>query len=310
MSEYSKILSTIVLVSVVMGGAASNVAALSQHRRSTAAQKQMPASYALPHPVSFRDVNGRGLLVRTWVNGVGPFNFAIDTGAGATIIAPRVAEEAHVARTNRSATIAGLSGANTIAQHASIDNLAIGDSENRLPAKGEVLISSGLPEDLDGLIDPTEAFSPFGYEINLPRRELIAFDARLNPVQMDQTPVDGSVVTWLRDPQSRRPFVMLDNGDRALLDTGSSLGLAVRDPSGPSRSAAHSVRDVGGGRISTRRGQTNIAIGSLMLQKIPTDFVTGAESDVPVLLGLAALRPFRLRFDPLHRLIEIAPETH
>jgi len=308
-SEYSKILSTIVLVSVVMGGAASNVAALSQHRRSTAAQKTLPASYALPHPVSFRDVNGRGLLVRTWVNGVGPFNFAIDTGAGATIIAPRVAEEAHVARTNRSATIAGLSGANTIAQHASIDNLAIGDSENRLPAKGEVLISSGLPEDLDGLIDPTEAFSPFGYEINLPRRELIAFDARLNPVQMDQTPVDGSVVTWLRDPHGRRPFVMLDNGDRALLDTGSSLGLAVRDPSGPSRSAAHSVRDVGGGRISTRRGQTNIAIGSLMLQKIPTDFVTGAESDVPVLLGLAALRPFRLRFDPLHRLIEIPPQT-
>ena len=137
MSEYSKIFSTIVLVSVVMGGAASNVAALSQYRRTTAAQKTLAASYPLPHPVSFRDVNGRGLLVRTWVNGVGPFNFAIDTGAGATIIAPRVAEEAHVARTNRSATIAGLSGANTVAQHASIDNLAIGDSENRLPAKGE-----------------------------------------------------------------------------------------------------------------------------------------------------------------------------
>ena len=310
MSEYSKILSTIVLVSVVMGGAASNVAALSQHRRNTTARNTLPASYPLPRKVSFRDINGRGLLVRTWVNGVGPFNFAIDTGAGATIIAPRVAEEAHVVRTNRSATIAGLSGANTIAQHASIDNLAIGDSENRLPAKGEVLVSSGLPVDVDGLVDPTEAFSPFGYEIDLPRSELTAFDPQENPIQMDRAPVEGTVVSWLRDTHGRRPFVILDNGDRALLDTGSSLGLAVRDPNGLSRSAAHSVRDVGGGRISTRRGQTNIAIGSLTLQRIPTDFVTGAESDVPVLLGLAALRPFRLRFDPLHRLIEIAPENH
>src|SRR2546423_14043810 len=132
-----------------MGGAASIGAALSQRpRRQTQRRQPQPASsMALPRPVSFREVRGRGLLVSTWVNGVGPFNFAVDTGAGATIIAPRVAEEAHVVRTNRSATIAGLSGANTIAQHASIDNLAIGDNENRLPAKGEVLIFSGLPED-------------------------------------------------------------------------------------------------------------------------------------------------------------------
>src|ERR1051325_5517669 len=43
----------------------------------------------LPSPVSFREAEGRGLLVRTWVNGAGPFNFAIDTGAGATILSSR-----------------------------------------------------------------------------------------------------------------------------------------------------------------------------------------------------------------------------
>jgi len=32
-----------------------------------------------------------------------------------------------------------------------------------------------------------------------------------------------------------------------------------------------------------------------------------APSDAPAMLGLNALRPFRLRFDPLHRLIEISP---
>ena len=101
---------------------------------------------------------------------------------------------------------------------------------------------------------------------------------------------------------------MLDNGDRALLDTGSSLGLAIRDPNAASRSDVPGARDVGGGRISTRRVSTStIAIGSLTLKRIPTDLVSGAEADAPVLLGLTALRPFRMRFDPLHRLIEIGP---
>jgi hypothetical protein len=61
--------------------------------------------------------------------------------------------------------------------------------------------------------------------------------------------------------------------------------------------------------MSTRRVTTTIAIGSLTLQKIPTDLIAGSDADAPTLLGLAALRPFRLRFDPLHRLIEIAPRA-
>ncbi len=300
----------IVVVSLIGGGAASNVAALSQHRRNPAINNNAP-SYSIPHPVSFRDVSGRGLLVQTWVNGIGPFNFAIDTGAGATILSLRVADEAHVSRTNdRNTSIAGLSGARVSARHASIETLAIGDSENYLPAKGEALISNGLPADLDGLLDPTEAFSPLGYEIDLPRRELAGFDPRADPVQTNSSPVDGAVVSWVREGHGRRPFVMLDNGDHALLDTGSNFGLAVRDSNALARTAAHSVRDVGGGRISTRRSQTNISIGSLNLQRIPVDFVTGAEADAPVLLGLTALRPFRLRFDPLHHLIEIAPAVN
>jgi hypothetical protein len=259
--------------------------------------------------VSFREVTGRGLLVRTWVNGIGPFNFAIDTGAGATLISSRVAAESQVMRANdRPVSISGLTGTKTIAYHASLQSLTVGDVENYLPNKGQVLISSGLPSDLDGVLDPTEALAPLGYTIDIPRREFIAFDPRSEAVQMSRPPLDGAVVNWLREANGRRPFVMLDNGDRALIDTGSSLGLAIRDPSAPSGSVASGTRDVGGGRISTRRVSTsNISIGSLMLRRIPTDLVSGAEADAPVLLGLTALRPFRLRFDPLHQLIEIGP---
>ena len=52
------------------------------------------ASASVPRPVSFREVSGRGLLIRTWINSQGPFTFAIDTGAGATLLSQRVAEEA------------------------------------------------------------------------------------------------------------------------------------------------------------------------------------------------------------------------
>jgi len=266
---------------------------------------------SIPHPVMFREVPGRGLLVTAWINSMGPFTFAIDTGAGATLLSPRVAEEAQVSiKTGRGPSIAGLSGAVVSARDASIQSLAIGDRENYLPTKGEVIVTGGLPRDLDGLLDPTDAFAPLGYVIDLPRHELSAFDPHRLPLRIDVQPDEGTVVQWLRERNSHRPFVMLDTGERALLDTGSSLGLALRDFGGSdSRAAGYAVHDVGGSISARRVAPRTIAIGSLTLRKIPTDAVSGAAADTPVLLGLSALRPFRLRFDPVHRLIEIAPDA-
>ena len=307
MNTPTRFLLAMILVASIGGRAASVQAAPPQQRRQPNVKAN--TSNPIPRAVSFREVTGRGLLVRTWVNGIGPFNFAIDTGAGATLISSRVATESHVARANdRPASISGLTGAKTTAYHTSLQTLAVGDIENYLPNNGEVLITSGLPADLDGVLDPTEAMAPLGYTIDIPGREFMAFDPRSEALQVNRPPVEGAVVNWLREAHGRRPFVMLDNGDRALIDTGSSLGLAIRDPNAASRSDASGARDLGGGRIATRRVSTStIAIGSLTLRRIPTDLVSGAEADAPVLLGLTALRPFRLRFDPLHRLIEIGP---
>ena len=264
---------------------------------------------SVPHSALFREVSGRGLLIRTWINSQGPFTFAIDTGAGATLLSQRVAQEAGVnTSSGRAISVAGLSGASSRALQVSIESLAIGDRENHLPGKGEVMVTSGLPPDLDGVLDPTEAFFPLGYAIDIPRHELSAFDPQATPVRMNSQPEEGTVVPWLRERHGRRPFVQLDNGDRALLDTGSGLGLAIRESSQPDREITASVRDIGGGSISARRvAARTISIGSLTLRRIPTDVVSGSEADAPVLLGLSALRPFRLRLDPVHRLIEIAP---
>ena len=308
-----RLLFAVVVVLATGARAVSFGAALSaaQNQPATPRRNAQSPPTRIPHPVDFREVSGRGLLVKTWVNGAGPFSFAIDTGAGATLLSPGVASEARVkTKSGRGTSVAGLSGVSVTAHEASLDSLAIGESENYLPAKGAAIVTSGLPRDVDGVIDPTEAFSPLGYEIDLPRHEISAFDPHNNPVRLNQQPPEGTVVQWLRENGSRRPFVMLSSGERALLDTGSSLGFAVRDNYRNERrgTSGYEVRDVGGGRISARRGTpATISIGSLTLRRVPTDLISGAEADAPVLLGLSALRPFRLRFDPVHRLIEIAP---
>lgn len=313
--EFKLLLAAVLVLATGAAGirAVSFEAALSAARK-TPGQTRKTASQPpveIPHSVKFREVEGRGLLVRTWVNGAGPFSFAIDTGSGATLLSPGVAGEARVKiKSGRATSVAGLSGIAVTAHEATLDSLAIGESENYLPAKGAAIVTSGLPRDLDGVLDPTEAFSPLGYEIDLPRQEISPFDPRDNPVRLDRQPPEGTVVQWLRERSGRRPFVMLNTGERALLDTGSSLGFAVKDNSRSQgqRMSGYEVRDVGGGRISTRRAApATISIGSLTLRRVPTDLISGADAGAPVLLGLSALRPFRLRFDPIHRLIEIAP---
>ena len=51
----------------------------------------------LPRAVRFREEEGTGLLVKAWVNGAGPYTFAVDTGAGGSLLSRRVAVEAGVA---------------------------------------------------------------------------------------------------------------------------------------------------------------------------------------------------------------------
>src|ERR1051326_6582970 len=86
-------------------------AALFRARESLKVHRAAPV-VAIPSPPSFRDVPGRGLLIRIWVNSTGSFSCAIYTGAGATILSERVAAQAGVTLSSgRTMSVAGLSGA-------------------------------------------------------------------------------------------------------------------------------------------------------------------------------------------------------
>ena len=271
----------------------------------------------LPSSARFREVEGRGLIVRTWINNSGPYNFAIDTGAGATIISQRVAYESKVALLGgRPVSLSGLSGVRGAAgREGALRSLSIGASGNVLPATGFVIVSDALPADLDGVLDPTESYFPLGYIIDLPNNTISAFDPRLTPLRGLAAPEGGAIVPWLFDGNSRRPFVLLDTGRRVLLDTGSGFGFAVSETAARAfgiisgRGRAHtSAQDLGRGRVEARRVEpVTVHLGSLVLRRVPTDLLSGAARSAPVLLGRDALRPFEISFDPVSRLIRLRP---
>lgn len=272
---------------------------------------------SLPSVVRFREIEGRGLVARVWVNGAGSYTFAIDTGAGATLLSERVAREAQVAVKGSRLTLGGLSGVGTATgREAVVRSLAVGESDNLLPARGLFIITDRVPQGIDGVLDPTESYWPLGFMIDLPNGELSAFDPRATPLRRSDVSQGGAVVPWLFEAGSRRPFVLLNGTRRALLDTGSAFGLALSAESAAAIGLIHDgrgrernrVRDIGGGQIAARRiAPSTVNIGALVLRGVPTDLLSGAHLDAPILLGRDALQPFQLTFDPLSRLIRIEP---
>ena len=259
-------------------------------------------------PIRLREERGRGLLANGWINGAGPFVFAIDTGAGVSLISRSVVERAGLRVTkSRRPLVGGLSTSPISSdQEANISRLALGRSNNDVPGSFNAAVVGSLPGSIDGVLDPTEVFSPLGYTVDLPNRELRAFDMRL---RVTEVPKDGAVVRWVREAGSDRPFVRLSDGRLALIDTGSGLGLALNGGSGSNhRRSDNSIHDLGGGVVQSHRIEPQVvSIGSRVLNRVPTDMLTGVAPGTPIILGRGALFPFRITFDPASRLIAFEP---
>jgi hypothetical protein len=262
-------------------------------------------------PVRFRDEGGAGLVVNGWINGAGPFAFAIDTGADVSIVSSRVAQSARLTVTkSKRPIVAGLSDAPIAANEEAVANdLSIGTRDNAVPERPILAVVPSLPGAIEGILNPSDLFGSLAYSIDLPNRQLLVFDSRVNGLDSSRTPKDGVVVRWIRVAGSDRPFVRLGDGRLALVDTGSSFGLAVREgASSNGRNHTRRTGDLGGGNVqSTDLGPTAISIGDLVLENIPTQLLVGVPSSTPVILGRRALRPFKITFDPVVRLIAIEP---
>jgi len=264
-------------------------------------------------PIRLRDEHG-GLLASGWINGQGPFVFAIDTGAGVSLISRNVIARAGLRVTKlRRPLVGGLSTSPISSnQETEISGLALGRRDNNVPGTVTAAVVTNLPGSIDGILDPTEVFRPFGYSIDLPNRELRVFDTSLRRLRLTDLPPEGAVVRWVREAGSNRPFVRLEDGRLALLDTGSGFGLALNEgryaTGSNHRRIENTIHDLGGGTIQSRKvAPQTVSIGALVLNGVPTDVITGVAPGTPIILGRRALFPFRITFDPASRLISFEP---
>jgi hypothetical protein len=262
-------------------------------------------------PIRFREDRSAGLLVNGWVNGAGPFTFALDTGAGVSIVTNRVVSAAGLQVTNSKRPLVGGLTTSPIASHQETraTRVALGTTANTVPVTIALAVVATLPGMIDGVLDPSDLFGTLAYSIDLPNRQLIAFDAKSNGLDLVHPPRDGAIVRWIKTGGSDRPFVKLSDGRLALIDTGSSFGLAVNEPASSGRNHINrSVNDLGGGAVQSREvAPTTVSIGDLVLRSVPTDVLMGVPADTPMLLGRRALYPFKITFDPVSRLIIFEP---
>ena len=259
-------------------------------------------------PIRLRDERGRGLLAQGWINGAGPFTFVIDTGAGVSLISRSVVDRARlsVAKSRRS-LVGGFSTSPISSdQESRVSGLALGRAGNNVPGSFTAAVVNSLPGGIDGVLDPTDVFRPYGYSVDLPNNELRVFDTAAYRLRVTDVPKDGAVVRWVG---SDRPFVRLSDGRLALLDTGSALGLAVNQ--GSRVTGSKITHDLGGGSFNSRRIEPQtVSIGPLVLNKVPTDLLTGVAPGTPIILGRGALFPFKITFDPASKLIAFEPRIN
>jgi hypothetical protein len=234
----------------------------------------------------------------------------IDTGAGVSLISRSVVEQARLQVTKSRRTLVGGLSTSPIAsdQETRVSGLALGQRNNNVRGSFSAAVIAKLPGAIDGILDPTEVFRPYGYSIDIPNRELRVFDTAAQRLRVDEVPKDGAVVRWLRQGGSERPFVRLGDGRLALIDTGSTLGFALNEPGRVTGSNHTMTHDLGGGSIQSRRiTPQTVTIGPLVLNKVPTDVLTGVAAGTPLILGRGALFPFKITFDPSSRLIAFEP---
>src|ERR1044072_2902777 len=130
-------------------------------------------------PVRLKDERERGLLAQGWINGAGPFVFVIDTGAGVSLVSRNLAAQARLGTTKSRRTLVGGRSTSPIAsnEETRIAGLALGQRHNSVRGSFSAAVVANLPGSIDGILDPTEVFRPYGYSVDIPNRELRVFDA-------------------------------------------------------------------------------------------------------------------------------------
>jgi predicted aspartyl protease len=162
-----------------------------------------------------RDTHGR-LHAPVYINGTGPFDFIVDTGANGSAVAPAVVERLRLSQSGQ-VLLRGVTGSEK-ARAVLVDSLSVGDLSSflaTLPILNEAL------DGADGYLG-TASFSDKSVLLDL-RRNVIAISASRPDADANTIPIDLS-----RAGLVFVPACMNDKPITAIIDTGAGGSIGNR----------------------------------------------------------------------------------
>lgn len=267
--------------------------------------RQIPAAHILPQSglATLPTVDCGGyFLIQISIDGKGPFNFVLDTGATHTAISQRLARDLSKNVTLIEGTVRGVDGAaDQNLGVVTLDRVAAGEFA-ALDLDALVLdlrsLSATFGVRLDGILGYS-FFDGVVLTVDYPRRQ----------VRADRTPLpppDGKRV--LRATRRSAPYVQSSIGDRRvdlLLDTGKSGGMTLDDLASfptdqPPTPVGSAVGISGTFLVRAARLKDDARLGDLVLQR-----PIAVESRGASIVGTDALKQLSISFDPRNRRVRI-----
>jgi len=255
--------------------------------------------------IPFRPANDH-LFVSATVNGKGPFDFLLDSGAGMSVLSSRLADSLRIAVKGNIPT-RGVGGYGSIG-FATIDSLALGDLTLQF-SRVTILDFSSLDTNLGwplGGILGYDFFARFKTTVDFDGRRLVLSrsDGKPCPIEAQSAPFDVfAQVPVMEVYVNGRPT-------RVMLDLGAQTGLVLRGHARAlagieiSRGEESRIRisGVGGTRAMRQVTIDSLRIGNVTLRE-PTALVAEDFASMPFpeyiegLLGVTILKRFNLVID-------------
>ncbi|HMN40825.1 MAG TPA: aspartyl protease family protein [Phycisphaerales bacterium] len=241
-------------------------------------------------------------LVQARLNGKGPFNLLLDTGASQTVVSTRVAE---MLRDDARAVDMYAEGAQGKRQDVrsivSIRRLQVGDAELR-GLEAIALDLSRIQATLGAGVDGILGYPAF-------RDVLLVVDYPASAVRVskgDLPPADGRAIVALTSRD--RPTVDVRVGSRSrsfLIDTGKAGGFSCCDFdrlgfANPPATIAMGVAVGGSYELTSGRLETDLTLGDVVFRRPVVE-----KSESFDLIGAEALKTFVVTFDQRNRRIRL-----
>jgi predicted aspartyl protease len=270
--------------------------------------------------VHFRLTNGNQplILVPTLVNGQGPFEFILDTGAGTCLLSPEVARQLDV-RTTETKEAAGAGGKLRI-ELGHVQSMSVGQAtvENvKVGITSELtVISSCCGTKIDGGLG-YNFFRDFRLKLDYRNRLLTIHSGQLYPETQDAASV-GFRLVHPSKPLAVLPVLVNGNGPHPfILDTGASttmLSTHLADDLGVFGSDAPVLTGAGGTASGSLGTLHTMQIGSTKLENIQvviSNFLENLsrliETEVKGIVGYNALSHYAVTIDYPRATLRLSP---